>query len=78
MTADIAALRGLYRKPDAEGLRRDLANQADAIAAAIAEAANRPTAERVEQLAIRLDAVRRLALTYRAELLAGGGPNAAA
>lgn len=63
--AHIAALRGLYRKPDAETLRRELARQADVTAAAMAEAANRPTPERLEQLAWHLDGARKLALACR-------------
>ena len=65
---ELAVLRGLRCEPDAERLRRDLAQQADAIAAVIAEAANRPTPARLEQCAHQLEAVRHLAMSYRAVL----------
>jgi hypothetical protein len=68
--AHVDHLRGLYRQPDAESLRRNLSRQADTIAAAVAEVANRPTPERCEQCAMQLEAVRRLVLTYRVALMA--------
>lgn len=55
-------------QPDAELLRRDLAQQADVIAAVIAEATNRPTEERMRRSLMLLDGVRSLMQCYRAAL----------
>lgn len=62
---DYEQLRGFSREPDIEEIRRDLARQADAVAAVISEAAHRPTRARLAYCAMHLEAVRRLALSYR-------------
>jgi hypothetical protein len=65
----VAQLRALYSRPDPEALRRQLAACADGIHAAIAEATQHPTPCLLEQLAIRLDAVRVLSLRLRGALV---------
>jgi len=73
-----ARMRFLYgtpepTAPDVEALRRQLAGTPDHICGIIAEAARAPTAERLETLAIRLQAVARLAMQLRAALIGGAG-----
>ena len=65
-------------RPDPEQLRRQLADCRLSLSSMIAEAANRPTPERLERLSIQLQGVARLAGSLRTELLAEARDGAAA
>lgn len=63
-----------------EVYRKQLAEAADHIGAAISEAARRPSPERLELLAVQLTGAYRLTMQFRGALLAEleGAPNDAA
>lgn len=63
-----------FAPPDFPTLRRQLAEAADHVAAAIADAANRPSPERLERVGIQLHGVARLAQQLHAALPSEGGP----
>lgn len=58
---------------DLEGLRRQLPEIGEGLAAQLAELANRPSPDRCELLARNLDGARSAVMRYRERLLAGDG-----
>lgn len=75
--ADVSALSGLYGQVDPEVLRRDLAALPDALGALLADAANRPTPERLQACAYQLDGARLLVLRLAALQAEEAGDEAA-